>query len=94
MNADQYSLFLKALTLKATVQDITLATGMTRQTVAKTLKAMRRQAVAHIDAWEPDNQGRWTIARWALGEGQDASKPAAQTPADKQRAYRERAKLR
>ena len=88
MNAERYALFLKALRFEATVSDICHATGLTRQTVAKTLAAMRHQAVAYVCAWEQDALGRWSVARWALGDALDARRPVAVDPAEKQRAYR------
>jgi hypothetical protein len=94
MNAEQYSLLIKALRHRPTIGDIAMATGLTRQTVAKTLKVMRHQAVAYIAEWEQDDYGRWKVARWALGDSLDAEKPKAITSAEKQRAYRDRLKAK
>lgn len=93
MNAYQYSLFIKALAFRPTIGDIAQATGLTRQTVAKTLKVMRHQAVAYIADWEQDDYGRWKVARWALGDSLDADKPKPVPAAEKQKAYRERKKF-
>ena len=94
MNAHQYSLLIKALTFKATVEDLTQATGFCRQTITKALKALRQQQLAYICDWDTDEQGRAIVARWAVGEHPDARRPGAQVPAEKQRAYRARKKYR
>lgn len=92
MNSQQLAVVMRSLKKKATVASICASTGMTRQTIYKTLRALEGARVARIADWKRDTTGRAVEPVWSLGS--DASVPRRRmTPAEKQRAYRERKKL-
>jgi DNA-binding transcriptional ArsR family regulator len=85
-NAD----FLRALRRGATVMQLTVVTGLSRQAVSRHLAAMHDKRIAHITSWASDSLGRLTIATWRIGTKKDAPKPGHKTDAERQRSYRQR----
>ena len=72
--------------------DLVTVTGLSRLTVYKYLKALRRQGAAHICSYDRDARGqdKWMV--WRLGPGKDAQ-PRKQSPEEKNRKMRERLQI-
>jgi len=85
----QLGQFTKALSRGAAIDRLVKATGLTRQTIAIQLKAMREVGAVHIKRWDRDATGSRSRAVWALGDKEDAARPRM-TPAQRQKAYRVR----
>lgn len=94
MTPHQNADFLRTLRKGATVLQLTKATGLSRQAVSRHLAAMHERRIAHIVDWQADALGRLTIAQWRIGTKRDAAKPQNKTDAERQRAYRQRQKLK
>lgn len=91
MNSKQLATVMRLVRKKATVAAIVSGTGMTRQTIYRTLRALEGARVARIADWKRDATGRAVEPVWALGK--DPSVPRRRmTNAEKQRAYRQRKK--
>lgn len=89
MNAAQLASVVRLVAKQSTVADIVQATGMTRQTIYRALRALEREGVARIADWNRDDTGRAVEPVWALGS--EPSLPKRKyTPAEKQKAYRTR----
>lgn len=89
MNATQIASIMRLVAKQSTVAAIVQATGMTRQTIYRALRALEREKVARIADWNRDDTGRAVEPVWALGA--DPSQPKRKyTPAEKQKAYRAR----
>jgi DNA-binding transcriptional ArsR family regulator len=89
MNATQLASIVRLVAKQSTVADIVQATGMTRQTIYRALRALEREGVARIADWNRDDTGRAVEPVWALGS--EPSLPKRKySPAEKQKAYRAR----
>lgn len=89
MNATQLASVVRLVAKQSTVADIVQATGMTRQTIYRALRALEREGAARIADWNRDDTGRAVEPVWALGS--EPSTPKRKyTPAEKQKAYRAR----
>ena len=84
---------LAALMVKGgTVRAMADSSGMCRQTVSKFVEAMHAEGVAYISGYARDAIGRRVVPIHKLGRGRSKPKPPALTPAEKQKAYRQRQK--
>lgn len=90
MKPDAFAQLLALIQQRGTVAQLAQASGLSRRTVDRYVKAMRERRLARIEAWLPDACGRPRIALWAMGNGADAPRPAAQTAAERQRKVRQR----
>lgn len=91
MNSKQLAIVMRSLSKTATVAVICTSTGITRQTIYKTLRALEGAKVARVCDWNRDNSGRAVEPVWGLGS--EASVPRKRfTDAEKQRNYRQRKK--
>lgn len=68
-------------------------TGLSRSTLYRMFKTLRKHKVVHISDWEQDTRGRDAIAVYKLGAGRDKSKYKI-SGAERTRRYRERLKQR
>lgn len=89
MNATQLSNIMRLVAKQSTVAAIVQATGMTRQTIYRALRALEVSKVARIADWNRDDTGRAVEPVWALGSEPSVPK-RRYTPAEKQKAYRAR----
>lgn len=72
-----------------TVHELAAETGLHIITVSCYVRALRRERLVHIGAWEKDSMGRDCTAVWAWGRGRD--KPRGKmTNAERRAAYRQR----
>lgn len=91
MNSKQLATLMCLVGKKSTVATICTSTGVTRQTIYKTLRALEVAKVARICDWNQDDSGRAVEPVWGLGS--DPSIPRQRlTNAEKQKAYRQRKK--
>lgn len=89
MNATQLASIVGLVARQSTVAAIVQATGMTRQTIYRALRALEASKVARIADWNRDDTGRAVEPVWALGS--EPSVPRRRcSPAEKQKAYRAR----
>ena len=89
MNTQQLAHVMSLVARSSTVAAIVQATGLTRQTIYKALRALEQQKVARIADWNRDESGRAVEPVWALGSEPSAPR-RRYTNAQKQRAYRQR----
>jgi len=91
MNSKQLATLMRLVGKKSTVATICTSTGVTRQTIYKTLRALEVAKVARICDWNRDDSGRAVEPVWGLGD--EPSVPRKRyTNAEKQRNYRQRKK--
>lgn len=91
MNSKQLATLMRLVGKKSTVASICTTTGVTRQTIYKTLRALEGAKVARICDWNQDDTGRAVEPVWGLGD--EPSVPRKRyTNAEKQRNYRQRKK--
>lgn len=87
--------FLKAmLSGPMTKRQLANATGIYYDTMLSLIAALERENVVHICEWLPDSMGRYQIAVYTLGAGEDAEKPKKQTAAMRSAAYKKRLKAK
>lgn len=91
MNSKQLATVMRAISRKATVSTICKSTGMTRQTIYRTLRALEGAKVARIADWKHDDTGRAVEPVWGLGDAPPAPR-RRMSNAEKQKAYRMRKK--
>lgn len=89
MNPNQLATIMRLVAKQSTVAAMCKATGMTRQTIYKALRALEASKVARITDWHTDDTGRAVEPVWALGD--EPSVPRRRyTDAQKQKLYRQR----
>ena len=74
-----------------TYLELAEALGMPRYSIADAVQYSRRHhgnTHFRVERWSLGPSG--PVAHWGLGPKKDAPKPAARTPSDRRRAYRER----
>jgi hypothetical protein len=91
MNSTQLAIVMRMLADTATVAAVVLGTGMTRQTIYRTLRALERERIARIVRWNCDHTGRAAEPVWGLGSDPSDIK-ARMTDAEKQQRHRRKKK--
>jgi hypothetical protein len=87
MNSTQLAIVMRMLADTATVAAVVHGTGMTRQTIYKTLRALERERIARIVRWNCDHTGRAAEPVWGLGSEPSDTK-ARLSAAEKQQRHR------
>jgi len=91
MKTDQLAIVMRLLARTSTVASIVEATGVTRQTIYKTLRALETQRVARICRWNCDHTGRAVEPVWGLGSDPSDVRRRL-TPAEKMLRHRHKKK--
>lgn len=86
---DKFATMMFMVSKSATVAAMAKATGLTRQTLYKKLRALEQAKVARIADWKRDETGRAVEPVWELGDEPSVPKRRLSN-ADKQREYRQR----
>lgn len=91
MTSQQLAIVMRMLTKTASVAAIVQATGMTRQTIYKTLRRFEEERIARVCRWNCDHTGRAVEPVWGLGE-EPSDTRRRMTQAEKQLRYRRKKK--
>lgn len=77
-----------------TVQELADGTGLRPPTVGKFVRALIKENIVHIGAWEQDRYGRDTKHVYFFGPGKPAKRKKKTTSAERDAVYRARIKAR
>ena len=76
LNALVVALMTKAMVDgPSTSDDLMEASGLTRPTVARYLRALRKVQAVYIAQWEQDSLGRFVRPAFVIGPGRNAARP-------------------
>lgn len=90
VNADAFARLIEHLAERPrSYRTLAELTGLNYQTVRGYVAALHRRKQVHIAAWMPDSRGRYRVAMFVLGFGQDVTQPV-KTPAQRVKEHRER----
>lgn len=93
VNAMSHAKLIKALQVDMhTAKDLAAATGLHYSTVREQLRALHRERLIYIAAYEKDVRGRENAMLWAWGNRPDA-KRVALTPSQRQQRLRNRRRM-
>jgi predicted ArsR family transcriptional regulator len=79
---EQTAKFVALLQKGASEARLTKEVGITRQTAARHIAALKEANRVRLYRWKQDSRGRWSVRVWRMGPGIDAEKP---TPGRRQR---------
>lgn len=77
----------------STIPEIAHDCGLSYVTVRRYINTLRKYKCIHVAAWDTDAGGRRTLRSYSIGERADAPRPPKRTHAQRQKLYRERARV-
>lgn len=92
MSTTQNAKLAAMLVKGATINALAEGSGLCRQTVSTFVDSLRAEGAVHVARYATDTTGRKVVPVHKLGRRPDKIKPDPLTPAEKQKAYRDRLK--
>ena len=75
------------------IHELIEASGLSDGVVRDYMVAMQRERAAYVKGWDRDAFGRYNTKLWAIGDKDDAKRPAPEDRAEQSKRYRVRREM-